>query len=165
MQTIIARASMVFPLVLGAGACGPGNISGRIATDKFGDLSNPPAERGDGRLALEQACGQRPGTGTPYASRTPYLQRVGAGSAELAWVSPADPTVSVVVSATDGNVLASPLAAKDTSALVENGVSQCMAPLAPLAPATTYCYDVTSGSSASERFVSGRHPRRERARA
>ena len=144
---------MVLVLVVGAGACGGGNVSGQIATDTFGDLSNPPAERGDGRLPLAQACGQTPAPEAPYAfSRAPYLQRVGAGSAELAWVAPADPTVSVVVSTTDGSVLASPSAAKDVSALVATGVSQWLAPLTLLAPATTYCYDVTSGSSASERF-------------
>jgi acid phosphatase type 7 len=152
MQTIVARGSMVLALVIGAGACGGGNRSGVLSAVISGDLTNPPAERSDGRVALAQACGQ-PAADTPYSfARMPYLQRVGAGAADLAWVSPADPTLSVVVSTTDGTILASPSAAQDTSALLAGGTAQWLAPLAPLAPNTTYCYDVQSGSSVSERF-------------
>ena len=90
MQTHVVRGLVVLS-VAGAGACGVGaNVSGQLGATHTGDLTNPPAERGDGRLALTQACGQPPPTATPYTfERTPYLQRVGAGSAELAWVSPA----------------------------------------------------------------------------
>ena len=140
--------------VVGAGACGVGaNVSGQLGATKTGDLTNPPAERGDGRLALTQACGQPSPTATPYTfERTPYLQRVGTSSAELAWVSPADTDLSVVVSAIGGSVLASPLAAKDPSATLGTGAAQWLAPLAPLTPATVYCYDVKTGSAASERL-------------
>jgi calcineurin-like phosphoesterase family protein len=153
MQNHVVRGLLVLP-ILGAGACGVGgSVSGQLGADRFGDLSNPPAERGDGRLVLAQACGQPSSTAAPYAfARTPYLQRVGAGSAELAWVSSADPGLSVVVSATDGAVLTSPLAAKDPSAALETGAAQWLAPLAPLAPDTVYCYDVKTGSSVSERL-------------
>jgi hypothetical protein len=153
MQKDVVRGLMVLS-ILGAGACGVGgSISGQLGATHTGDLTNPPAERGDGRLALTQACGQPSRTATPYTfARTPYLQRVGAGSAELAWVSPADPDLSVVVSAMDGAVLANPLAAKDPSATLGTDAAQWLAPLAPLAPNTVYCYDVKSGSSVSERL-------------
>ena len=67
-------------------------------------------------------------------------------------MSPADPDLSVVVSAIGGSVLANPLAAKDASAVLGTGTAQWLAPLAPLAPDTVYCYDVKTGSSASERL-------------
>jgi len=153
MQTHVVRGLGVLSLI-GAGACGVGaNVSGQLGATHTGDLTNPPAERGDGRLALTQACGEPSPTTMPYAfERTPYLQRVGAGSAELAWVSPADPDLSVVVSAIGGSVLANPLAAKDASAVLGTGTAQWLAPLAPLAPSTVYCYDVKTSSSASERL-------------
>src|SRR5690349_9188251 len=103
MQKHVVRGLMVVSLVVGAGACGVGaNVSGQLGATRVGDVTNPPAERGDGRLPLTQACGQPSPTAAPYAfARAPYLQRVGAASAELAWVSPADPDLSVVVSAID----------------------------------------------------------------
>ena len=67
-------------------------------------------------------------------------------------MSPADPDLSVVVSAIGGSVLASPLAAKDPSATLGTGAAQWLAPLAPLTPDTVYCYDVKTGSAASERL-------------
>src|SRR6188768_2400089 len=153
MQTHVVRGLIVLS-VAGAGACGVGaNVSGQLGATHTGDLTNPPAERGDGRLALTQACGQPSPTAAPYTfERTPYLQRVGAGSAELAWVSPADADLSVVVSAIGGGVLANPLAAKDASAVLGVGTAQWLAPLAPLSPDTVYCYDVKAGSSVSERL-------------
>jgi hypothetical protein len=153
MQTHVVRGLGVLSLI-GAGACGVGaNVSGQLGATHTGDLTNPPAERGDGRLALTQACGEPSPTTMPYAfERTPYLQRVGAGSAELAWVSPADPDLSVVVSGIDGAVLASPSAAKDPSAALGTSAAQWLAPLAPLAPNTVYCYDVKTGTSVSERL-------------
>ena len=92
MQNHAVRGFMVLSFV-GAGACGVGaNVAGQLGATQTGDLTNPPAERSDGRLALTQACGQPSPAATPYAfERTPYLQRVGTGSAELAWVSPDDP--------------------------------------------------------------------------
>ena len=154
MQKHAVRGFVLLSLS-GAGACGVGpNVSGQIGATHTGDLTNPPAERGDGRLVLTQACGQPSPAATPYTfERTPYLQRVGTGSAELAWVSPADPDLSVVVSAIGGSVLANPLAAKDASAVLETGTAQWLAPLAPLAPDTTNCYDVKTGRSVSERVA------------
>ena len=141
-------------LVFGAGACGVGpNVAGQLGATHLGDHTNAPAERADGRLALSQACGQPSPTATPYVfERTPYLQRVGAGSAELAWVSPADPDLSVVVSSINGGVLANPLAAKDPSATLGTSAAQWLAPISSLTANTVYCYDVKIGSSASERL-------------
>src|SRR3982750_4919183 len=103
MQKHAVRGLMALSVV-GAGGCGVGShVSGQPGATRVGDLTNPPAERGDGRLALTQACGQPSRTVARYAfERTPYLQRVGASSAELAWVSPADPHLSVVARAIGG---------------------------------------------------------------
>jgi hypothetical protein len=147
----------------GTGACGVGsNISGQLGATATGDLSNPPAERGDGRAAITQACGQStiatatataPATTTPFAfDRTPYLQQVTDGSADLSWISGADGTLSVAISSADGKVIANPLAAHDASALVATGFSQWLTPLTPLTPSTIYCYDVQSGGAVSERL-------------
>ena len=152
MQKHAVRGLVLF--IFGAGACGVGpNVAGQLGATHLGDLTNAPAERADGRLALSQACGQPSPTATPYVfERTPYLQRVGAGSAELAWVSPADPDLSVVVSSINGGVLANPLAAKDPSATLGTSAAQWLAPISSLTPNTVYCYDVKIGSSASERL-------------
>jgi hypothetical protein len=138
----------------GTGACGVGaNISGQLGASAQGDLSNPPAERGDGRSAIIQACGQSAPATTPYAfARTPYLQQVTDTSADLSWVSGADGTLSVAFSPTGGTALTSLTAAHDPSALVAAGSSQWVAPLHPLTPATVYCYDVQSGGAVSDRL-------------
>jgi hypothetical protein len=140
--------ALLFLATAGSGACGVGaNISGQLGASAQGDLSNPPAERGDGRSAIVQACGQAaPTTSTPFA-RTPYLQQVTDGSADVSWVSGADGTLSVAVSATDGAAVANLTAAHDPSALVAAGSSQWVAPLRPLTPATIYCYDVQGGGA------------------
>ena len=147
---------IILPILstLGAAACGVGpSISGQLGATATGDLSNPPAERGDGRTALTQACTQAaPGVPSYSFDRTPYLQQVTAGSADFSWVSAAGANLSVVVSATDGTVIASPAAARDASAVVAAGASQWLAPARALAPATIYCYDVQSGTAASDRL-------------
>ena len=69
---------IILPILstLGAAACGVGpSISGQLGATATGDLSNPPAERGDGRTALTQACTQAaPGVPSYSFDRTPYLQ-------------------------------------------------------------------------------------------
>jgi hypothetical protein len=148
---------MIFLLIaasVGAGACGVGpNVSGQLGATATGDLTNPPAERGDGRTALAQACAQAPTAAPSYTfDRTPYLQQVTAGSADLSWVSASGANLSVVVSATDGTVIASPAAARDASAVVAAGASQWLAPVRTLAPDTIYCYGVQGGAAASDRL-------------
>jgi len=154
MKTLHPLRVLSVLLFTGAGACGVGaNISGQLGATALGDVSNPPAERSDGRAAITQACSQPAAATVPYAfDRTPYLQKVTADSADLSWVSNADTSLSVKLSATDGSVLGSPAAARDPSALVATGASQWLAPLGPLAASTIYCYDVQSGSAASERL-------------
>jgi acid phosphatase type 7 len=154
MQTLHALRVLSVLLFTGAGACGVGaNISGQLGAVSFGDLSNPPAERGDGRAAITQACGQPAGATAPYAFlRAPYLQQVTDGSADLSWVSKADTNLAVKISATDGTVIANPAAARDPSAIVTAGSSQWLAPLSPLAAGTIYCYDVRDGTASSERL-------------
>src|SRR5262249_24579492 len=115
----------ILPLVAiaGAGACGVGpHISRQLSATKVGDLGNPPADRGAGRPAPQRACGRAaPGSQPSAFARTPYLQQVTAGSADLSWVSTTDANQSVVISATDGTVVASAPAARDTSAVVASG--------------------------------------------
>jgi hypothetical protein len=152
MQTRRALGLLTILTVAGAGACDT-NISGKLGADAVGDLSNPPAERGDGRLTIRQACEQSPAAGMPAAfARTPYLQQVTSDSADLSWVAAADAGPSVVISATDGTVVASATAGPDTSASVAPGVAQWVAPMRPLAAATIYCYDVRTSGSTSERL-------------
>jgi hypothetical protein len=139
-------------ILAAAGGCGPGNISGRLGADAFGDLTNPPAERGDGRLAITQVC-QPTMPATPYTfTRAPYLQRVTTASADLSWVASVDQSLSVVISSPDGATVARPAAAPDASAKVAAGTSQWVAPLQPLSPDSVYCYDVQGGDAASERL-------------
>ena len=76
----------VLLLLAGVGACAPENISGQLAATRFGDLSNPSAERRDGRLELRAACGEPPaGDATSPLPRAPYLQQVTDGTATLVW--------------------------------------------------------------------------------
>jgi hypothetical protein len=154
MRTLHPPRVLSVLLLTGAGACGVGpNISGQLGATRFGDVSNPPAERVDGRTAITQACGQPASATARYAfERAPYLQQVTDGSADLSWVSQADANLSVKVSTTDGTVIGSPAAARDPSAIVAAGSSQWLAPLQPLSPSTIYCYDVQNGPTASERL-------------
>ena len=155
-NTVLPRVLLfVLPLVVaGSGACGvSANISGQLGATRTGDLSNPPAERSDGRTPILQACAQGSAATASFTfARTPYLQQVTDGSADLSWVSPANGTLSVALTATDGRAVGSPLAAPDKSALVAAGASQWLAPLGSLAPSTVYCYDVKNGDAASDRF-------------
>jgi hypothetical protein len=138
----------------GTGACGVGaNVTGQLGATAVGDLSNPPAERRDGRSDIIQTCGQPSATAPPLAfARTPYLQQVTDGTADLSWVSAADASLSVTISAADGTTVVTPAATRDPTAAVAVGSSQWLAPLRPLTPATIYCYDVQGGSAASARL-------------
>src|SRR5690348_13172928 len=91
----------ILMVTAGTGACGVGaNVSGQLGATAAGDLSNPPAERRDGRSDIIQACGQPPSIATPIAfARTPYLQQVTDGAADLSWVSATDASLSVAISA------------------------------------------------------------------
>jgi hypothetical protein len=152
-STQFSRSFLSVVLLAGAGGCGAGSISGRLGADAFGDLTNPPAERVDGRLAIAQACGQSTAPSGPFPfARSPYLQHVTAGSADLTWVGASDPSLSVEVSKTDGTVLASPSVALDSTAKVRSGASQWVAPVQPLESATIYCYDVRDTNAVSERL-------------
>jgi len=138
----------------GTGACGVGsNVSGQLGATAVGDLSNPPAERRDGRSDIVQSCGQSPSASTRLAfTRVPYLQHVSDGAADLSWVSGAEANLSVAISAADGTTVATPTATRDLTASVASGATQWLAPLQPLTPATIYCYDVQGGGAASGRL-------------
>lgn len=149
-----AAPLLVSVLLAGAGACGGGNISGQLGATHFGDLSNAPAERSDGRVALITAC-QRPAApgATPLTfRRTPYLQQVTDRGADLNWISSTQPSAMVDLAGPDGAALERTLPQADGTAVSPSGTTQWSAPLGPLAPATTYCYDVSDGSSGGERL-------------
>ena len=155
MQTPRLLRALSLSAIVAISACGVGpNLLGHLAATELGDVSNPPAERYDGRLTITEACGA-PAPGSPMQLpflRTPYLQQVTDGSAELGWVSAADVDLSVVVSSTDGTKVANPLAMRDPTAVVAAGASQWQAPMRSLAPATVYCYDVSAPDTAPERL-------------
>jgi hypothetical protein len=152
MRTHGALGFITVITIAGAGACDT-NISGRLGATATGDLTNPAAERRDGRLAITEACGRSQAAATPDAfMRAPYLQQVTADSADLSWVAAADAGQSVVISAIDGTVVGNSTAAPDTSAAVASGASQWLAPLRPLAPDSIYCYDVQMPGAVSDRL-------------
>lgn len=141
-------------LALGAaGACTQGDISGRLGATTFGDLSNPLAERIQGRPPLSEACG--PSIAPPRADyqflRSPYLQQVAAGSANLLWVAPSDPRPAALITTPDGTVLAEGGPEGDGSARVIEGATQWALPVSGLEPSTTYCYELRDGDLAVAR--------------
>jgi 3',5'-cyclic AMP phosphodiesterase CpdA len=142
------------------GACSQGNISGQLAATHFGDLSNPSAERQDGRLALRAACGEPPARdATSPGLRAPFLQQVTDGSATLVWVA-ADPHPSVVLSTSEGSDLGTVAAALDSTAQVPAGEVQWTEPLGALAPDTTYCYSVDAAHAGRVGFRTAPAPGR-----
>ena len=84
--------------------------------------------------------------------RTPYLQRVDAGSAELSWVSPADAGQSVVISATDGTRRCEPPARDDAARSRRRAPRSGWRRSRRSRPTPIYCYDVQTGGTASERL-------------
>jgi Calcineurin-like phosphoesterase len=131
------------------------NQSGRLAADHDGDVSAPAAARiatGD----LAGVCANLSGTaaGPTRLSRAPYLQRVTAHDAVVAWTSTAGAAATVRVETPDGQQDMSFPAAIDTTAapteLVPGwpavptgaGPRQWTSAVSGLQPDTTYCYTV-----------------------
>ena len=123
--------------------CVGGNESGRLSAVGTGDVSAPALAR----IAPEErtaACAQL-AAGGPVAgplSRAPYLQRVTAHEAVVAWTSPGVASASVLVETPDGAPVGSFAAAIDTSAPLAGGVKQWTAAVTGLAPDTQYCYSI-----------------------
>jgi hypothetical protein len=125
--------------------CMGGNESGRLAAIGTGDVSNPPLGRivpGD----TPAPCAKLPAAGPVgnTLTRMPYLQRMTASGAVVAWTSTGVASGSVLVETPDGQPVGSFAAAVDTSAPLL-GAKQWTAAVTGLAPDTTYCYTVYHG--------------------
>jgi hypothetical protein len=129
------------------------NISGRLGALAFGDVSNPPAARIDGRSPVSEACG---GPVAPIATadrfaRRPYLQDATVQSEQLAWVSTTSAALSAVAWTADGSVVPTTMPIVDTSARLPAGQTQWAIGIEPLVPNTTYCYEIRDGDAVTTR--------------
>jgi acid phosphatase type 7 len=126
--------------------CVGGNESGRLAAIGTGDVSAPPVER-IVRGEAPAPCAMLPAAGTVgnTLARAPYLQRMTAHGAVVAWTSVGATSGSVLVETPDGAPVGSFSAAVDASAPLPGGAKQWTAAVSRLAPDTTYCYTVYQG--------------------
>jgi 3',5'-cyclic AMP phosphodiesterase CpdA len=134
-------------------ACSDDNISGRLGALAFGDVSNPPAARTDGRSILAEACGApaNPIAIDPHFARRPYLQHTTSTSQQLVWVSATGASSVALVSASDGTEVTTTPPVRDGSAHLLAGQSQWTSDLGELAPDTTYCYEIRDDGAATTR--------------
>jgi hypothetical protein len=150
----IARGSSIV-LALALASCST-NEEGRLTAVGTGDVSAPAI----GRIAPGEGAGDcaNLAAGAPPAQNalalTPYLQRVTAQDAVVAWTSPAGTSASVLVQSPDGKQKATFDAAIDTSASIPDIVSAWPSPISfkpvrqwtasvtGMSPDTTYCYTV-----------------------
>jgi hypothetical protein len=163
MQYPLARASrpgarvargLSIVLALAFVSCST-NEEGRLGAIGTGDVSSPAVARiapgSDASGCAQLAGGVQP---TKALSRTPYLQRVNAEGAVVAWTSSGGGAASVRVETPDGAVKTTFDAAIDKSAPMPQVVSQWPTPISfkqvkqwtaavsGLSPDTTYCYTV-----------------------
>lgn len=127
---------------MGAAACG--NVTGNVAAQKTGDVSNP-AERGSPVEELRAACGGdgKPTTyGSPVLKRQPYLQQVTASSAMVGWVTTDPASAKVTITKPDGSLLTTHRADVEEYALRSAGENQVWSSLPSLEPGTVYCYQI-----------------------
>jgi calcineurin-like phosphoesterase family protein/purple acid phosphatase-like protein len=129
-------------------SCWSTNESGRLAAVKTGDVSAPPVARiAPGEATA--ACANVTSAGPPIGglARAPYLQRVTAHDAVVAWTSAGAAFGDVRVATSDGTPVATFPAAIDTAAAPSRGAEQWTASVSGLEPDTTYCYSVYQGGS------------------
>lgn len=129
-------------IVVSAAACG--NVTGNVAAQKTGDVSNP-AERGSPVEEFHAACGDdgKPTLyGTPMVKRQPYLQQVTTTSAMVGWVTTDPANAKVTISKTDGSPIATLPAEVEDQALRSAGENQVWSTLPSLEPGTVYCYQL-----------------------
>jgi 3',5'-cyclic AMP phosphodiesterase CpdA len=152
-MNVMRWVSLAPLLVLAVAGCGPGNVSGDLEASRTGDLSNAPAERGDGVAALAQACARAEAPPAEYGtSRRPYLQQMTSRSVRLMWASPAEPPPSVAVTTPDGAPVAEVGAERDAGAMPAGGAVPWAAQLEGLEAGTVYCYELRAGGAASARY-------------
>lgn len=150
VSTRLRRWAFVVALI--APACLSRNTASDLEATHKGDLSAPPAERGDEGAALARACGGG-ATVSAYAFwRKPYLQRVTAGSARLMWAAAPEPRPVVMVSTPGGGAATEVVAERDEGATPAGGGAVAWrASLEALSPDTVYCYELRAGGATSGR--------------
>lgn len=132
------------PVVLAASllvtfGCGP--EPPKLAATGTGDVSHPPAPRGNSAAALEAACGSGGllPNAAPRLNRRPYLQQLGAGATRIvASVVDADPVVVDVTLPGGAPVASAPMVLDESVAAPKT--RQVVASVDGLAPGTLYCY-------------------------
>src|SRR5687768_7790098 len=88
-----ALALAAAPIALGGWQSCDGNEAGDLAAERFGDLSNPAAERADAQLEMIDACPDSPTPAAPavtWLRRRPYLQRLTDRSVHVLWTTTPD---------------------------------------------------------------------------
>ena len=153
-----ARAARWTAMVLAAAFVGcSSNEEGRLAAIGTGDVSAPAA----GRIvpgADQDACANLHGAGAIASAhapvRAPYLQRVTAQDAVVAWTAAGAGSASVLIETPDGQQEMSFPAAIDASTLLAAGTTQWpfeplfgvskqwTAAVSGLTPDTAYCYTI-----------------------
>jgi hypothetical protein len=131
-------------------ACDP-NVPGRLQAQHVGDVSNPPAARGDGSEAIRAACALPP-DGQPRAAgamkRQPYLQQLTDRSGKLVWTAAGEQPATVLLRRADGGAPVAAAVTRDESAQLPAGQRQWVASLEGLSPDTLYCYQLREGEAA-----------------
>ncbi|HEY5923815.1 MAG TPA: metallophosphoesterase [Kofleriaceae bacterium] len=145
----------MYRVLLAVGAAGLaacGNVSGHIASTKFGDTSHL-AERRSPLEELQAACGDGAPTtfGGVALQRQPYLQQVTTTSAKLGWVSNATGE-AVTITKPDGALVLTAPGVIESNALRAGGEKQVWSEIGSLEPNTIYCYQLAnSGENMNQR--------------
>jgi hypothetical protein len=163
-----AAGGLLAVTALVAGGCS-NNISGRLAAQRTGDVGALTLERIAPGAALDLCQGAADEDTAKALARAPYLQRVTAHEAVVAWTSASAGSASVRVETPDGRQrmeLAAAIDAEAPSPAVATGwspgrfapwrnqrlpvpVQQWTAAIAGLTADTTYCYSISFDGDAA----------------
>jgi acid phosphatase type 7 len=146
---VFGPVSVSAVLALLLAAC-EGNISGDLAAERFGDLSNPPAQRLGAASDVADGCalaaGAEPQPAPPLVGglkRQPYLQQLTSASVEILWTAlPETAPTTLVVTAGDGGPVATIAGTRDETAWPVEGASLFAAKVSGLQAETSYCYEL-----------------------
>jgi hypothetical protein len=121
--------------------CGVQNELGHLSADPQMPVADVERIAYDEHIAL--ACGRRSlgDAGRDALVRAPYLQKVGATTAELLWVGTSPMPATLELTRPDGTVAQTVVAVRDSSATPVAG-TQFVARAGGLAPESIYCYRV-----------------------
>jgi hypothetical protein len=115
------------------------NVQGRLRADRVGDLVAGPLPLTADAEPSPCGAGEPTARGLEALRRGPYLQRVGADHATVLWTAVAG-VPAIELSRQDGTPRLVPAVVEPTVEL--EGAVQQVVELAPLVPATLYCYRV-----------------------